>query len=908
MDGIGTNNVKEDTDEETLSLDESVGKAQKGNKSKKLTPSETSKKNAPTRGKAATTQKSAESTLNGEDPGPKKKLNSKVVKPAVKKKSKVGPSLSKNSKDGSAEQTDLNKNTDSLQKTTSDQTKSRTKRVRKKKNTSNDEVQNTDKINTDVKEKSLNKQNTAKAKTGLVEEEMLSSDLQRSSSKTSETEHDKLIKTRGASKSIKFASVSSGSSGEPTNEKEVIPLRSRKRSNNSISSGSLSEKKIDVFDHLFSELKKCPGFSKVTVSYAAELLLKLTADKLKTLVQGLSSKKAKISVESDKKSGNNVMSSPAKSKSSCSLSEPKRKRTNSDKSPLQSPISSEKPTKGKSEQVKLSQAAEALVSFRANPTVLRQENKEADVLPARSPDKDITKTNADAETTSASKESSAVSNVITAPVQNVTTSKEQVVSQAESNTPSHSCAASQVQPGLVVQGPFHQPVRFPAGLEASLQQVAQVQQNLLNLSQVTSQLSSAPVVPPQLSPRLTAPCSMNPSASTVMGPRMLNSTGVQNIQGLFCRPVQPSNIQTSMAVPNPVPSLSPSGNNQQAHPQQPLKGMENVVSCVGSRSTANLLWNIKPATPVVYLTSPQTLSGVRARNFIPQSEGHARLPFTPGVASVQSVGTPKASLNATSTSVFTLGKVTLVSQAAPLSASHAVTVSSQRPILPREQRAAAVFPSGLQSASQLPQTTVMGQIPRNIPPVVLPGSVPLQLSSAGLTTPLNTRQTVVTQVPCATTVQTTATISTTAVVPVSAKQAVKKFVHERTKSAELKRTGSLNNLLLNEPIAATTAASVDKSESVLLQSHGSQSTDQGDKQNAAKQSEFNLHQAVSALLSISSQDGLDAADALPPGGEGDDSLDEHDDEVVFTSKGVFRVGDVDVDPKYNRIGRGKSFV
>ena len=905
MDSIGINNVKEDTDEETVSLDESVGKAQKGNKNKKLTPSETSKKNAPTRGKAATMQKSAESTLNGEDPGPKKKQNSKVVKPAVKKKSKVAPSLSKISKDGSAEQTDLNKNTDSLQKSTSDTTKSRTKRVRKKKNTSNNEVQNTDKINTDVKEKSLNKQNTAKAKTGLVEEEMLSSDLQRSSFKTSETEHGKLIKTRGASRSIKFVSVSSVSPGEPTNEKEVIPLRSRKRSNNSISSGSLSEKKIDVFDHLFSELKKCPGFSKVTVSSAVELLLKLTADKLKTLVQGLSSKKAKISVESDKKSGNNVMSSPAKSKSPC---EPKRKRTNSDKSPLQSPVSPDKPTKGKSEQVKLSQAAEALVSFRANPTVLRQENKEADILPARSPDKDIINTNADTEKTSTSKESSAVSNVNTAPVQIVTTSKEQVVSQAESNTPSHSCAASQVQPGLVVQGPFHQPVRFPAGLEASLQQVAQVQQNLLNLSQVTSQLSSAPVVPPQLSPRLTAPCSMNPSASTVMGPRMLNSTGVQNIQGLFCRPVQPSNIQTSMAVPNPVPSLSPSGNNQQAHPQQPLKGMENVVSCVGSRSTANLLWNIKPATPVVYLTSPQTLSGVRARNFIPQSEGHARLPFTPGVASVQSVGTPKASLNTTSTSVFTLGKVTLVSQAAPLSASHAVTVSSQRPILPREQRAAAVFPSGLQSASQLPQTTVMGQIPRNIPPVVLPGSVPLQLSSAGLTTPLNTRQTNVTQVPCATTVQTTATISTTAVVPVSAKQAVKKFVHERTKSAELKRTGSLNNLLLNEPIAATTAASVDKSESVLLQSHGSQSTDQGDKQNAVKQSEFNLHQAVSALLSISSQDGLDAADALPPGGEGDDSLDEHDDEVVFTSKGVFRVGDVDVDPKYNRIGRGKSFV
>ena len=69
-----------------------------------------------------------------------------------------------------------------------------------------------------------------------------------------------------------------------------------------------------------------------------------------------------------------------------------------------------------------------------------------------------------------------------------------------------------------------------------------------------------------------------------------------------------------------------------------------------------------------------------------------------------------------------------------------------------------------------------------------------------------------------------------------------------------------------------------------------------------------MQQAASALLSISSQDGLDTVDTSQPGGgEGEDSLDEHDDEVVFTSKGVFRVGDVDVDPKYNRIGIGRSF-
>ncbi|KAJ7383133.1 hypothetical protein OS493_030666, partial [Desmophyllum pertusum] len=744
IDGDSVNDRK-DVSDTTVSPDESVGKTQKGNKLKKATSSETSKKNVTKRKTAPSKQQSVEFTPNGEASSPKKKQSKKTAKPAVKKKSRTGLSVANGEENEGVQGADLIKSKDNLEKTSSGQTQPRPKKLREKnpKLDIQSDVQDIHKNDAEVsREKALNtKQNIAKPRTAtpsrnsgtqkqndqnVVEEETLLSDLKRSSTKGNQAELGKRNKTRG--KGIKSVNFLSGSSSELNiKEKDIIPPGGRKRPKNNTNSGSLSERKIHVFDHLFCELKKCPGLSKVTISSAAELLLKVTADKLKNLVPGLPSKsRAKTSVASSKQTEDNVTSSPAKAKASSSVSEPKRRRTESEKPPLHS-SSPQKTGPGKSEQVKLSQAAEALVSFRTNPTILRQEKTEADIIPSsRSPDKDITNMNANPEKNSAPKDTYTPDKVAEAPMQSiVTTINELIASQAVNscyvNAPSQSHAASQLQSGLVVQGPFHQPVRFPPSIEANLQQVANVQQNLLNLSHLTSQLNSAPTGPPQISPRFTAPCSVNPSSSAVMSSRMMNPTGIPNIQALFCRPTHPPNIQTSMAVQSPAPSLSPNSNDQQAHPQQPLKGMEDVVSCVGSRSTANLLWNIKPATPVVYLTSPQTLSGVRARNFIPQSEGHGPLPFTTGVANVQSVGIPKASLNSASTSVLTLGKVTLVSQASPLSTSHAVNMSNQRPILPREQRMPPVFSSGLQSASQLPVTTVVGQIPRNIPPVVRPG-------------------------------------------------------------------------------------------------------------------------------------------------------------------------------------------
>ena len=846
----------------------------------------------------------------------------------MKKRSKTSLSMS-NKKDEKLQGSNLTNIKESLEKKASTQIQSKPKKSRKKnkKREFKSDTEDINKNEIETQEKCLNtsKNNNGKARkvtsTGNIgalkqsakdtgEERKLFNNSKKPVTKTNKAENDKQNKTR--IRNGKSRDVLGGPACELNKEKVTGFLGSNKQAKTfNTNTGSLVQRKIEVFDHLFCELKKCPGFSKTTVSSAAELLLQLTADKLKSLLSNSLSKKAKTGVDQKKQAVDNLPSSSSKAKTTVSLSEPKRKCTESEKA-LSSEIknasclsSPRKNTSGQAEEVKLSQAAEALVSFRTNPTILRQEKADADHLSARSTDKVIAPNNAEKKSEVSPSSS----------MQIVTTSTEVRASQASDscyvNVLSQSQPTSHLPSSLVLRGALHQTVPFPASIEANLQQVATVPQNLMNLSQLTSHLNSASTVSVPVGPRVNISSSENSRMA------MMNPTGVQNFRALFCQHTQPSNTQTSVGAQAPVSSLSPGGNNQQLQPQQPLKGMEDVVSCVGSRSATNVLWNIKPTTPpVVYLTSPQTLSGVRARNYIPQNEGHRPLPFTASVAKVHSVGIPKTSLNSASTSVLTLGKVTLVSQAASHSTSHAVSVTGQRPILPREHRAPYLFARTTQSPSQLPVTTVAG-------PTSCVGSMPLQLGGLHVTSPLNTRQppisTVVTQasvtqapvvqvpIPCVTTGQITA-VSSAVLTPVSAKQAVKKFVHERTKSAELKRTGSFSNLLPNEPVSSSTVAEQSEmSMASVPSSQSGKSLHQPEKQSKSNQPEFNLHQAASALLSISSQDGLDATDTAQPGaGDGDDSLDEHDDEVVFTSKGVFRVGDVDVDPKYNSIGRGKG--
>ena len=873
-------------------------------------------------------QESSISTLNGVKLEAKSKEGGKNGQATVKNKNKTGLSVLQSRDESIAK-------TENLKKKSSTQIQSKPKKSEKKNakwkckagseelNKSEEEPQekclNGMKKSSKVKSAASSASDGAQLQSNDVEEvkKSLSNNITKPGTKLNKVEIKKQNNTR--SKNSKSNDVQSGSSFDGS--KRSLVLGSKKQPNSlNKNSGNVANRKVEVFDHLFCELKKCPGHSKVTVSSAAELLLRLTADKLKSLLHASTSKKLQSGTVDD----NLKKSSPAKAQSTVSLSRPKRQRTESEKSLSQSPevssrsflSSPSKSASGQAEKVKLSQAAEALVSFRANPTILRQERAEVDLrLPIPAVKVTATK-KLEKKSSSPSKEigCTPLDRTSESSMHILTTTNEPKASQSSLNaisTTSQSQATTQLSLSPAIHGTLQQTVGFPS-IDTSLQQVATVQQNLMNLSQLTSQLNPVSAVPVPLNPK-----------ARVHGTeksRLMNQTGMQNVQALFCQPTQPPNIQTSVAIQTPVTTLTACGSNQQLQPQQPLKGMEDVVSCVGSRSTTNMLWNIKPATPpVVYLTSPQSLSGVRARHIIPQNEGHRPLPFNTGMAKVHTAGIPKAPLNSVSTcGVMTLGKVTVVNQAASLPTTQAVNMTCQRPILPREQRLPSLFTSMQQGASQLPVTTISGQISHSFPPVCI-GSMPVPFGGIHVTSALTSLSNVMTQAPISqspsievpvmqtpvvTTGQITATTS-----PVNAKQAVKKFVHQRTKSAELRRSESLTNILLNEPVASPTVAEQPEvSIASTCSSQSDQAQVQPENKSTSITSEFNVQQAASALLSISSQDGLDTVDTSHPGGgEGEDSLDEHDDEVVFTSKGVFRVGDVDVDPKYNRIGIGRSY-
>ena len=873
-------------------------------------------------------QESSISTLNGVKLEAKSKEGGKNGQATVKNKNKTGLSVLQSRDESIAK-------TENLKKKSSTQIQSKPKKSEKKNakwkckagseelNKSEEEPQekclNGMKKSSKVKSAASSASDGAQLQSNDVEEvkKSLSNNITKPGTKLNKVEIKKQNNTR--SKNSKSNDVQSGSSFDGS--KRSLVLGSKKQPNSlNKNSGNVANRKVEVFDHLFCELKKCPGHSKVTVSSAAELLLRLTADKLKSLLHASTSKKLQSGTVDD----NLKKSSPAKAQSTVSLSRPKRQRTESEKSLSQSSevssgsflSSPSKSASGQAEKVKLSQAAEALVSFRANPTILRQERAEVDLrLPIPAVKVTATK-KLEKKSSSPSKEigCTPLDRTSESSMHILTTTNEPKASQSSLNaisTTSQSQATTQLSLSPAIHGTLQQTVGFPS-IDTSLQQVATVQQNLMNLSQLTSQLNPVSAVPVPLNPK-----------ARVHGTeksRLMNQTGMQNVQALFCQPTQPPNIQTSVAIQTPVTTLTACGSNQQLQPQQPLKGMEDVVSCVGSRSTTNMLWNIKPATPpVVYLTSPQSLSGVRARHIIPQNEGHRPLPFNTGMAKVHTAGIPKAPLNSVSTcGVMTLGKVTVVNQAASLPTTQAVNMTCQRPILPREQRLPSLFTSMQQGASQLPVTTISGQISHSFPPVCI-GSMPVQFGGIHVTSALTSLSNVMTQAPISqcppievpvmqtpvvTTGQITATTS-----PVNAKQAVKKFVHQRTKSAELRRSESLTNILLNEPVASPTVAEQPEvSIASTCSSQSDQAQVQPENKSTSITSEFNVQQAASALLSISSQDGLDTVDTSQPGGgEGEDSLDEHDDEVVFTSKGVFRVGDVDVDPKYNRIGIGRSY-
>lgn len=714
--------------------------------------------------------------------------------------------------------------------------------------------------------------------------------------------NSKKLNKESKGKSSKPKGISGRLSPELSREKgESHPKRQKVSSSGS---NAAEKRKIEVFDHLFSELKKCPGFRKITVSSGAEILLKLTTEKLKDILP--SSKMSKTNAAQIKTYDEKLLSSSSSNnETSCNLSESTRMHTEGEE--LLLPASDKSSTScdlqdltvaGRGEEAKLSQAAEALVSFRAG-------------IPL-APDRDTSNSNSEMVFSS--------SHSVPEFIRHTVVSTKEAVSQTFDsfyvNTSTQNkfvVSAPQLTP--LLQGMLQSSVGFSPNIEPNLAQGSSSQQE-----KVMPHENLAPAFPSVLSPIATETRTES-LPKPVMSSIMMNPLGAQNLPTLFCQPTQPSNIQTSLAAQMPVLPLGSSSTNPQLRPQQPLKGMEDVVSCVGSQTVNSLLWNIKPA-PVVYLTSPQMLSGVRARNLIPQSEGHVPLPFSVDAPKVQSVGPTKTSLTSTSSNMLTLGRVTVGNQTAPI---NNVNASGQRPILPRELRMPSLLPSMPQAASQLPVSTLIGPVHHSSPPVQV-GGMSLQFNSLGGTTSHGTGQplgsTIVSQAlmtPAAVTSITQSpvtqapfmqvgcnptgqvpVVSSTAVSPVSAKQAVKRFVRERTKSAELRQTNNMNNIATQESgISISGVEMPDASGAPAPVTQVAQPLAPTQKM-ANPSTEFNLQQAASALLSIGTQDALETTTIA---GDVEDSQDDHDDEVMLTKKGVFRVGDVDVDPKYNRIGR-----
>lgn len=313
----------------------------------------------------------------------------------------------------------------------------------------------------------------------------------------------------------------------------------------------------------------------------------------------------------------------------------------------------------------------------------------------------------------------------------------------------------------------------------------------------------------------------------------------------------------------------------------PLKGMEEVIGNVGSNVPQPIVWNIK--SPVVFLGSPQNLGGV-PRNLVASPNTNQ------SCASLEQGGYPPVAPRPVSKS-----DALRASQGAVSSVQNMLTLGG-RPILPRtqqgdESKRMAVPQSGLPLAPQYQtlnpsnpyQTTTTLQALTQVTSVN-----PKKTNLMSVNIPTSTlmgsflQQNVHNNPP-------TDSLSPTTV---SAKQAVKKLVHERTKSAELKKEGGGSSMshptikqrpILPLPPKEPSAVSVTTSESI------------------SRSSEFNLEQAATALLSIGVPDGIEIIGLK----QSSSDPTKDDEDVVFTSKGMFRVGDVDVDPQYNRIGRGK---
>lgn len=687
--------------------------------------------------------------------------------------------------------------------------------------------------------------------------------------------------------------------------KDVIPPKKSRVKNIVLSSkvSQITQVKSIVFDHLFEELKSCLGNKSLSVKEAGDMLKKISA---KDLCLALRSAGQGTNLEQDRSSFGG--------------------RKNQDTGL----IGQERKAISDTEEI-VSQAAEALVSFRSKSPLSREkENKvennaknlvTSDVVTKTSTVKRLEqsfvesqKLNPSVVTTGSLNSSQVVQALMQ--IQTSSVLSPQIFQTHVTSSPSQSLV--QGQGYLAVSLPQQFPQGPPAGMNTSFPSMMPMVAShgaLPSFSQIAAHLRS-PSMQGGVQPPLLSAAAANPTAPTSVmlpSPNLVQPQLQPNVP--IPSPVSTNKLQALAAMKNAGTPIEAPGNKgpsnqKQILPQQPLKGMEEVVGNVGNvgANVPPIVWSLKP--PVVFLGSPQNLGGVprnlmatsanQGVNVNPNKDQPGYPPVAPRPVS-SSDGTrinPGTVSSVHTPNVLTLGGRPILPRTQPRSAEDA---SNKRPQPIAAQSSLAFVTTSLGSPGMFPvQSTT---------PAVLGQGAVTQVSSA-----LNPTRTglVAVSLP-GTSLQINTAIGnlTSQNVPdcpggdcssptsVTAKQAVKKLVHERTKTAELKREASssggsstkLKTILPSPPKPLETATTITSSAAPL-----SENSDL-----ALKNSEFNLEQAATALLSIGVPDSSDMLKS-----HSNDTLKEdHDEDVVFTSKGMFRVGDVDVDPHYNRIGRGK---
>ncbi|XP_001635170.3 uncharacterized protein LOC5515022 [Nematostella vectensis] len=612
--------------------------------------------------------------------------------------------------------------------------------------------------------------------------------------------------------------------------------------------------KIKVFDHLFANLKECINDKKLTMKLAASILLNVSAQDLNEVIP--KEVNEKVFGKTEEELGQKDFDDPDQKEITGVVNRKKDKKT----------IVSD------SEET-ISQAAEALVSFRSKSPILREDSKKIDnnesnkqqfLFPI---------------TSMAGQAPVSVVSTSFSPTQAVQAliqihSSSQLGHQAFPT----SAAETMPLPQQIFQSPGGYPVASLAGIAHSVpshinqNQPITVQCTLPTFTQLANHLRQ-PLVTSGVKPLLNKSVVSPPLQATQM---LFSSQSQAKTHSQAVNTLPPNQLQVLTSINPDSPALQA----KLQPPQQPLKGMEEVIGNVGS-NVPSLMWG---TTPVVFLGSPQNLGGVPRNIIAAQSNPH-----DPGYQHHVALK-PKAEGVATG-SRGGQGGVPLMKSL------------GGRPILPRTQSRTLVTDMSAGASGVVLTSTV--SMPSNVfhsTNTAVYSSIP-----QGAATPQGHSIMVVSPVASKAHARPQAesesgnTDRNSRAPGVSAKQAVKKLVHERTKSAELKREAperkqkTMENAKTLEKIPSNFPSPKPK---ITPTKPGARPSEEVPR---SRSSEFNIEQAATALLSIGAHEGSDGGVRESPSHE-EAHPEAPDEKVVFTSKGMFRVGDVEVDPEYNRIG------